>query len=177
MRLRLCVIKGWFRLVGVPRVLNYGKSTNALVLRAFGAKIGEYRVRLLAPITIHRADLKPDFSNLTIEDNCVLNGNNFLDVSAPVTLKKGVSLGPGVIIMSHNFYNGNRFLEDRLSHTCGFKPVLIKEGAGIKAGAVIVMGVTIGANAVVAAHAVVNRDVPDNAFVAGVPAELVKEIK
>jgi acetyltransferase-like isoleucine patch superfamily enzyme len=55
--------------------------------------------------------------------------------------------------------------------------VLIKQGAGIKAGAVIVHGITIGKNAIVAAGAVVNRDVPDNCFVAGVPARLIKEIK
>ncbi len=168
----------WLRikLVGPPRVLTYNKETNAYVLRLLGAKISEKNVRLLSPITLHRFDLKTDFSNLTIDDDCVLNGNNYLDLSAKVTLEKGVSLGPGVIVMSHNAYNSNAFLEEKLAHTCGIKDVLIKEGAGIKAGAVIVMGVTIGKNAVVAANAVVNRDVDDNCFVAGVPAKLVKLI-
>jgi len=165
------------RLFGAPRVLSFSKEVNAVVLRALGAKISHNNVRMLSPITIHRADLKQDCSNLTIEDGCVLNGNNYLDVSAPVTLEKGVSLGPGVIIMSHNFYNGNAFLQERLAHTCGYKAVLIKAGAGIKAGAVIVMGVTIGQNAVVAANAVVNRDVEDNTFVAGVPAKVIKKIE
>ena len=142
-----------------------------------GASISTKNVRLLSPITLHRSDLKTDFSNLTIEEDCVLNGNNYLDVTAKVTLEKGVSLGPGVIVMSHNAYNSNAFLEDRLAHTCGIKPVLIKAGAGIKAGAVIVMGVTIGKNAVVAANAVVNRDVDDNCFVAGVPAKLIKVVE
>jgi hypothetical protein len=49
-------------------------------------------------------------------------------------------LGPGVIIMSHNPYNRNSLLEDRLQHTCGVKSVLIKEGAGIKANALVTMG-------------------------------------
>ena len=114
---------------------------------------------------------------MTIGDGCLLNGNNFLDLSGRITLEKGVSLAPGVIIMTHNRYNHNAFLEERLAHTCGVKDVLIKEGAGIKAGAVIVHGITIGKNAIVAANAVVNRDVPDNCFMAGVPARLVKEIK
>jgi maltose O-acetyltransferase len=98
-------------------------------------------------------------------------------MTSRITLEKGVSLGPGVTIMTHNGYNGNAFLEERLAHTCGKKPVLIKEGAGIKAHALIVHGVTIGKNVVVAGGAVVNRDVADNCFVAGVPARLVKEIK
>ncbi len=165
------------RLFGPPRILCYSKEINAYILRLAGAHIGANNVRLLSPITLHRADLKTIYSNLTIEDDCVLNGNNYLDLTARVTLEKGVSLGPGVIIMSHNMYNSNAFLEDRLAHTCGAKDVLIKAGAGIKAGAVIVMGVTIGKNAVVAANAVVNRDVDDNCFVAGVPAKLVKVIE
>lgn len=173
---KLFIIMLWVNIFGAPRILRYGYETNAMTLRVAGATIGNHSVRLLSPITIHRADLTDDYSNLTVEDNCVMNGNNFIDISAPVTLKKGVSLGPGVIIMSHNFYNNNKFLEDRLSHTCGYKEVLIDEGAGIKAGAIIVMGVNIGKNAVVAAQAVVNRDVEDNCFVAGVPAKLVKKI-
>ena len=111
-----------------------------------------------------------------IGDNCVLNGNNFLDLKSKITLEKGVSLGPGVIIMTHNRYNHNAFLEEKLSHTCGIKDVLIKEGSGIKAGALIVHGITIGKNSVVGGNSVVNRDVPDNCFVAGVPARLIKEI-
>jgi acetyltransferase-like isoleucine patch superfamily enzyme len=165
------------RVFGAPRVLNFGHEINAVILRALGARISPNNVRLLSPITLHRADLKPDCSNLTIEDDCVLNGNNFLDLSARVTLERGVSLGPGVIIMSHNAYNGNAFLEDRLADTCGYKDVLIRAGAGIKAGAVIVMGVTIGRNAVVGAGAVVNRDVDDNCFVAGVPAKLIRKLE
>ena len=85
-------------------------------------------------------------------------------------------MGPGVIIMTHNRYNHNEFLEERLAHTCGVKDVLIKEGTGIKAGALIIHGITIGKNAVVAGLAVVNRDVKDHCFVGGVPAKLIKEI-
>jgi len=54
--------------------------------------------------------------------------------------------------MSHNWYNGNKFLQERFSHTCGYQDDLIKEGAGVIAGAVIVMGVTIGGNAVIGAR-------------------------
>ena len=37
-------------------------------------------------------------------------------------------------------------------------------------------GVTIGENSVVGAFSFVNKDVPDNAFVVGVPAKVVKII-
>ena len=169
---RLVILK--YKLLGPPRMLTYSRGTNLELLKAFGANIGR-NVSVFSPIIMHTAPGR--YSNLTIGDNCLLNGNNYLDLTAKITLEKGVSLGPGVTIMTHNRYNFNLFLEDRLAHTCGKKDVLIKEGSGIKAGALITMGVTIGRNAVVAGGAVVNRDVSDNTFVAGVPVRLVKELK
>jgi len=164
-----------FKIIGPPRILKFGWPINAAILRAFGAKVSKERVYIHSPVVLHGA--RGGYANLTIGEGCLLNGNNYLDLAGRITLEKGVSLGPGVIIMTHNRYNHNAFLEEHLAHTCGVKNVLIKEGAGIKAGAVIVHGITIGKNAVVAGNAVVNRDVQDNCFVAGVPARLVKEIK
>ena len=161
-----------FKIIGPPRLLRYGSKINVVLLKAFGAEVGK-KVTICSPVVLHGA--KGGFKNL-IKDGCYFNGYNFLDLSGRITLEKGVSLGPGVIIMTHNRYNHNPFLEDRLAHTCGIKDVLIKEGTGIKANALIIHGITIGRNAVVAGHAVVNRDVGDNCFVAGVPARVVKEI-
>ena len=135
-----------FKIIGPPRILQFGWPINAAILRAFGAKVGKNAVFIHSPVVLHNA--RGGYANLTISDRCLLNGNNFLDLSGRITLEKGVSLGPGVIIMTHNRYNHNAFLEDHLAHTCGVKDVLIKEGAGIKAGVLIVHGITIGKNAV-----------------------------
>ena len=162
-----------FKVIGPPRVLRYGGPGNIALLKAFGAEVGENLI-VCSPIVLHNA--RGGYHNLTIKDGCSFNGYNFLDLSGKITLEKGVSLGPGVIIMTHNRYNRNAFLEEKLAHTCGVKDVLIKEGTGVKAGALVVHGITIGKNTVVAGHAVVNRDVGDNCFVAGVPARLLKEI-
>ncbi len=55
-------------------------------------------------------------------------------------------------------------------------PVKIGDNVWVGARAVILPGVTIGNNVVVAAGSVVNRDVPDNVVVAGVPAVIKKRI-
>jgi acetyltransferase-like isoleucine patch superfamily enzyme len=167
------VIISIFKIIGPPRILRYGSPINIALLKAFGANVGEKAV-ICSPVVLHNA--KGHFHHLTIEDHCNISGNNYLDLSGNITLEKGVSLGPGVIIMTHNRYNFNAFLEEKLAHTCGVKDVLIKEGSGIKAGALIIHGITIGKNAVVGGNSVVNRDVPDNCFVAGVPAHKIKEI-
>lgn len=163
-----------FKIMGPPRILSFNQRLNLEILRAFGADIGQKNIRIHSPITLHEAE--KGYANLTIEDNCIINGNCFLDLSARITLERGASLGPSVTIMTHNRYNYNSFLEKQLAHTCGKKSVLIRKGAGIKAAALITMGVTIGENAVVAGGAVVNRDVPDNCVVAGVPARVIKEL-
>ena len=56
-------------------------------------------------------------------------------------------------------------------------PVKIGNNVWIGAHATILAGVTIGDNSVVAAGAVVNKDVPANVVVAGVPAKVIKNIE
>jgi len=164
----------WFTLTGPPRVLRFSPGVNAAILRAFGANVGRRFVRIFSPIILHHA--ANGYRHLSIGNDCVLNGNNFLDLTGRITLEEGVSLGPGVIIMTHNGFNCNSFLQKELARMCGVKDVLIRRGAGIKANALVTMGVTIGEDAVVAGSAVVNRSVGPRHFVAGVPARVVSAI-
>ena len=52
----------------------------------------------------------------------------------------------------------------------------IGRNAWIGSNSTVLPGVTIGENAVVAAGAVVNKDVPANTIVGGVPAYVIREI-
>mgnify|MGYP001823563977 FL=1 len=164
----------WHSIVGPPRILCFDEVTNAWLLRAFGAEVSRNNVRLHSPITLHNAS--SGFHNLKIGANSVLNGNNFLDLTKPVTLEEGVSLAPGVIVMTHNAFNDNPFLEDRLSRLVGSAPVTIMAGAGIKANAVILHGTAIGRESLVAGGSIVARDVPERAYVSGIPARIRKTL-
>src|SRR3954449_5532054 len=55
-------------------------------------------------------------------------------------------------------------------------PVRIGRGAWIAAGAMVLQGVTVGDDAVVAAGAVVTKDVPARTLVAGVPAQVIRDL-
>lgn len=156
-----------------PRLLTHDSWTNVAILRAFGAEVGE-GVRVHAPVVLHEA--ASGYRNLRLGDGCLLSGNNYIDLSGRVTLEPGVSLGPGVVVMTHNNFNYNDFLEGRLGHQSGVADVLIRHGSGVKAGAVIAMGVTIGEHSVVAAGAVVNNDIPARCLFAGVPARQVRAL-
>lgn len=165
----------WFKLTEPPRILIYSSEINQRLLRAFGAQVSKTNVRIFGPVTLNWK--QPTFCNLTIADDCVFNGHNFIDLYERITLEKGTNLGPGVVIMTHNSYDTNDFLNESLAHTVGKKPVHIKAGASIKANALIVHGVTIGESAVVAGGAVVNRDVEPYHFVVGIPAKTKRILK
>ncbi len=86
-----------------------------------------------------------------------------------ITIGDNVLIGPKVNILSeeHPVNPADR-------SALMVRPVVIKNGAWIGAGATILPGVTVGENSVVAAGAVVNKDVPDNAAVGGIPAKVLK---
>lgn len=89
-----------------------------------------------------------------------------------ITIEDDVLIGPKVNLISEGHPVAP---EDRKSLIV--KPVTIKRNAWIGAGATILPGVTVGENAIVAAGAVVNKDVPANTIVGGVPATVIKAIE
>jgi UDP-2-acetamido-3-amino-2,3-dideoxy-glucuronate N-acetyltransferase len=101
-------------------------------------------------------------NKVVIGDSCKIQNN--VSVYDNVTLEEGVFCGPSMVFT--NVYNPRAFVERKSE----YRPTLVKRGATLGANCTIVCGTTIGANAFVAAGAVVNRDVPDFALVAGVPA-------
>jgi serine acetyltransferase len=86
-----------------------------------------------------------------------------LDEEAPelVTIGEGVRISYGAMLITHS----------DLDKEVG--PIHIGPQSWIGAGAVILPGITIGAYAVVGAAALVNKDVPADVRVAGVPAKVI----
>lgn len=95
----------------------------------------------------------------------------FLDLGG-ITIEDDVQIGPKV-----NLITENHPLDTANRKTLNLKSILIKRNAWIGAAATILPGVTVGENSVVAAGAVVNKDVPDNTIVGGIPAKIIKRIE
>lgn len=93
---------------------------------------------------------------------------SFLDIGG-ITIEDDVQIGPRV-----NLTSENHPLDPHDRKTVIPRSVVIKRNVWIGAGATILPGVTVGENSIVAAGAVVNRDVPANTVVAGVPARVVR---
>ena len=95
----------------------------------------------------------------------------FLDLGG-ITIEDDVQIGPKV-----NLITENHPVDPSKRTYLDLKSILIKRNAWIGAGATILPGVTIGENSIVAAGALVNKDVPANKIVGGVPAKIIKEIE
>ena len=97
-------------------------------------------------------------------------GVMFTDLGG-ITIEDKVLIGPGAKLLSVTHP-----IEPEKRRGIEAKPIHIKENAWIGANATILAGVTVGKNSIVAAGAVVNKDVPDNVIVGGIPAKILKEI-
>lgn len=95
---------------------------------------------------------------------------SFLDLGG-ITIEDDVLIGPRVNLITENHPvdpTKRKFLD--------LKGIVIKQNAWIGAGATILPGVTVGENSIVAAGAVVNKNVPPNTIVGGIPAKILKTI-
>ena len=105
--------------------------------------------------------------NVFFNFNCCI-----LDVM-PVTIGSDVLFGPNVQI-----YTATHPLEAEARKTWleFAKPITIGDDVWVGGGAIICPGVTIGNGVVIGAGAVVTKSVPDNVFVGGNPARVIKQI-
>ncbi|MDC1429242.1 N-acetyltransferase [Emcibacteraceae bacterium] len=104
--------------------------------------------------------------------NKVMIGNNVkvqnnVSIYDNVIIEDDVFCGPSMVFT--NVYNPR----SGVSRKDEYRDTLVKQGATIGANATIICGATLGKYSFIAAGAVVNKDVPDYALMAGVPAKQI----
>lgn len=102
-------------------------------------------------------------NNVVIGDNVKIQNN--VSVYEGITIESDVFLGPSCVLT-----NVSNPRSQILRHSL-YEKTLIRRGATIGANATIVCGITLGRYCFIAAGAVVTKDVPDYAFIVGVPGK------
>lgn len=139
-----------------------GRRIRVAALRMSGASI--------APgASVHGGGYISDPRNLVMGRGSFINRNCYLDLSAPLIIEDGVTIGHGVtfITIEHRGLPRQRGVDT-------FRPITLKERCWIGANATVLPGVTIGSQAVVAAGALITRDVEPGSVVGGVPARVIR---
>ncbi|WDF53997.1 acyltransferase [Mucilaginibacter sp. KACC 22063] len=110
---------------------------------------------------------------ITIGSRTGINAGAYLGGQGGITIGDDVIMGPNVQIFSenHNFSDPDIIIKEQGLTRSG---VIIGSNCWIGGGATILDGVTVGNGCVIAAGSVVNKSVPDNSIVAGVPARIIK---
>ena len=117
------------------------------------------------PVMVNHAEF------VTVGKNIYINHACTMLALGTITIEDDVLIGPktNLITEGHPIDPNNRKAME-------VKPIVIKKNAWLGAAVTILPGVTVGENSIVAAGAVVNKDVPPNTIVAGVPAKVIRNI-
>lgn len=110
--------------------------------------------------------------------NIHIGKNVFFNTGCSFQDRGGIFIGDGTMIgMNVNIATLNHGLTLDTRAITYAAPVHIGNNVWVGSNATILAGVTIGDGAVIAAGALVNKDVPPNCIVGGVPAKIIKAIK
>ena len=107
-----------------------------------------------------------------------IGDNSFIGDGVLIVSKETINIGKNALIAEYVVIRDQNhgMLSDPMNQA-GFttSPISIEENVWLGCKATILKGVQIGRGAVVSAHALVNKNVPDRAIVAGVPAVQIKQ--
>jgi acetyltransferase-like isoleucine patch superfamily enzyme len=94
----------------------------------------------------------------------------YVNVLRQVNLGKNVGVGGGSYLFTHGFW-----LSKLHGFPVSYGPIYIDDNVWLPWSCFIMPNVKIGKNVIVGARSLVNKDVPENALVAGSPAKIIKE--
>jgi len=147
-------------------------TLRAAVYRRLGVRVGP-RVAFMHTIDITGSGRNP-YERLSIGADTIISTGVLFNLEGSVTIGRRVEISQFVHIFTSKHAIGSS--KQRFSPAFEALPVVIEDGAWVGTGATILPGVTIGRGSIVSAGSVVNRDVPPNTLVSGVPAVVVKEL-
>ena len=110
--------------------------------------------------------------NIVLGKNVFINAGCKFQDQGGIFIDDGALIGHGVVLATLN-----HDMDPEKRQQLHPAPIRIGKNVWIGANATVTKGVTIGDGAIVAAGAVVNKDVPENTVVGGVPAKVIKKIE
>ena len=111
-------------------------------------------------------------SGVKLGEGCRLYSSNFGGEPWLISIGDRVTVTSGVQFVTHD--GATWLLRDEKGRRYRYAPIEIGSDVFIGASSIILPGVRIGNRVIVGAGSVVNRSIPDNCVVAGVPATFIR---
>jgi len=142
---------------------------NRITIRIRGSLVAPFLGKCGKNLQVARDVTFLNSSGIIIGDNVYIATGCWIDGIGGLTIEDEVELSPFVVIAtsSHCFKNDSVRLGGARR-----RPVKIGKGTWVASHAVIT-GATIGSGTIIGANAVVSKDLPNNVFAGGVPAEVI----
>lgn len=146
----------------------------------FKKKIFILLIRMLKPIvqyiSLNIYSCYGSEKRLFISDKANVCNTLFNTFSGDIHVNEFVFMGHNVSILTgtHDYTKKD---EDRMnSAPISGGDIIIEKGVWLGSNSTVLGPCRIGKNSVIAAGSIVNKDVPNNVLVAGIPAKIVKKI-
>ena len=138
------------------------------LLRLFGAKIGR-NIRIAQQVFIGQP------SNLTIEDDVVINIGSFIDCSAPVLIGERSRIGYQVMVLTGSHTAENSVYRRKEGNHVR-RSITIQRGCWIQSRSMIAPGVTMAEGCTLLAYGMLLKSTSSNGEYAGIPAKRTRDL-
>lgn len=110
--------------------------------------------------------------------NLIIGKNVFINASCCFQDHGGIIIGDNCLI-GHEvvFATLNHEIDPLKRGSMTHKSIILEENVWVGSHSTILGGVRIGANSIIGAGSLVNKDIPPNTIVGGVPAHIIKKIE
>lgn len=127
------------------------------------------------PIIADFVELQSE-GNLKIGNYCTINRYSRIIAFESINIGNNVTIAQNVSILDHDH---NYLLHDENLVLNGYNtsPITIGNNVWLSDKCTVLRGVTIGNNVIAGAHTLINKDVPSNCIIGGMPFKILKELK
>ncbi|MDP2760788.1 MAG: acyltransferase [Sideroxyarcus sp.] len=167
----VCIEHGYNISAGKSLVIEDNVYINALSLEGikFGRKVfvGRGAVIVCTGVVAQKG------VGLKIGDSSGIGAYSYIGCQGGVSIGNDVIIGPGLKMFSenHNFQNPNELIRKQGVHRKGIR---VGDNCWMGCNVTILDGVEIGDGCVIAAGSLINKSIPANSVVAGIPARVIK---
>ncbi len=124
-------------------------------------------------VAIHPGVYFFGFKKLSVGNNVTFHPMCYIDATGGIVIGNDVSIAHATTVLStsHNYDNPNFAISDQ---GLSFNRTIIDNNVWIGAKCTILYGVNIHSGSIVGANSLVNKDIPENVIVGGIPAKKIK---